>query len=180
KPEGVLLSQVYPGSPADKAGLKQGDVVLAVDDQAVFDENGIRYVAATKRNGDTVKVDYLRNGAKAAVSAKVAAPPETPARDKRTLKGNNPFAGATVLNMSPAVADELGVDPFKRGVLVFEMPAQSAAASVGLRPGDIVLEVNGQKIATAAELEQATKTAPPAWKVAIERGGQRIEAQFRS
>ncbi|MET0547351.1 MAG: trypsin-like peptidase domain-containing protein, partial [Caulobacterales bacterium] len=60
KPEGVLLSQVYPGSPADKAGLKQGDVVLAVDDQAVFDENGIRYVAATKRNGDAVKVDYLR------------------------------------------------------------------------------------------------------------------------
>jgi S1-C subfamily serine protease len=179
KPEGVLLSQVYPGSPADRAGLKSGDIVLSVDDQAVFDEKGIRYIAATKRVGDQVKMNVLRKGQQLTLNTGVTAPPESPNRDKRTLKGNQPLAGAAVVNLSPAVADEIGFDPFKKGVMIIEMPGDAVAARTGFRPGDIVLEINGAKIGSTADLDRITQAGAAAWAVAIERDGKRVEAQFR-
>jgi len=179
KPEGVLLSQVYPGSPADRAGLKSGDIVLSVDDQAVFDEKGMRYIAATKRVGDQVKMNVLRKGQQLTLNTGVTAPPESPNRDKRTLKGNQPLAGAAVVNLSPAVADEIGTDPFKKGVMIIEMPGDAVAARTGFRPGDIVLEINGAKIASTGDLDRVTQAGAAAWAVAIERDGKRIDAQFR-
>jgi len=179
KPQGVLLSQVYPGSPADRAGLKSGDIVLSVDDQAVFDEKGIRYIAATKRAGEQVKINVLRKNQQLNLITSVTAPPESPARDKRTLKGEQPLAGAAVVNLSPAVADEIGTDPFKKGVMIMEIPNTAIAARTGFRPGDVVLEINGERISSTADLDRVTQTKPPAWMVAIERDGKRVEAQFR-
>jgi S1-C subfamily serine protease len=98
------------------------------------------------------------------------------------LRGENPFSGAKVVNLSPAVADELGVDPFDapKGVLVFSLEgARTYAASVGLRPGDIIRAVNGVNIETTSQLDNVLKAGARGWRITIIRNGQQITAQFR-
>ncbi len=76
RPEGVLISQVHPSSPAAQGGLQQGDVVLSIDGFTVGDANAMRYRVATKRAGDMVSVRYNRDGAARTASLRVALPPD--------------------------------------------------------------------------------------------------------
>jgi S1-C subfamily serine protease len=85
-----------------------------------------------------------------------------------------------VVNLSPAVAQDLGVDAFAgRGVLVTKI-GQGFALNAGLRPGDFVREVNGKTINTTADLAAVSNTAAATWTVTIERNGQRITARLRA
>ena len=119
-----------------------------------------------------------RDGREQTLTLRAETPPATPERDQRTLSGRNPFDGATVVNLSPAVADEIGVDPFSPpGVLVTAV-ARGLAMNIGLRPGDIVREVNGAKITTVRSLADAVAAGRGAWRVTIERNGQQVTATF--
>ncbi|MGZ8371269.1 MAG: trypsin-like peptidase domain-containing protein [Caulobacteraceae bacterium] len=111
RPEGVLVADVYPGSAAARAGLATGDVILAIDGHAVNSETELNYRVATQAIGDQAVLDVRRGGTVRKLSARVEAPLATPARDERTLAGRNPLGGATVVNLSPAVALALGGAP---------------------------------------------------------------------
>lgn len=177
-PRGVLVAQVYPGSSADRAGLKEGDVILSIDGQAVNDEGGGAFAIGTHKVGDRVPMQIRRGERDQTLTVRAEAAPDTPARDERVIKGRNPFDGATVVNLSPAVAQDLGVDPFAgRGVLVTRV-GQGYALNAGLRAGDFIREVNGRPINTVAELAAATAGPGRVWVVTIERQGQRISARF--
>jgi Do/DeqQ family serine protease len=177
-PRGVLVAQVYPASSADKAGLKEGDVILSIDGRAVNDEGGGAFAIGTHKVGDRVPMQVHRGDKEQTLTVRAEAAPESPARDERTLSGSNPFTGATVVNLSPAVAQDLNVDPFVgKGVLVTKI-AGGPAANIGLQPGDFVREVNGKAVNTVAELNAATKVQSRNWVVTIERNGQRITARF--
>jgi Do/DeqQ family serine protease len=178
-PRGVLVAQVYPGSSADRGGLKEGDVILSIDGQAVNDEGGGAFAIGTHKIGDRVPVVVRRGDRDQTLTVRADAAPETPARDERLITGRNPFDGATVVNLSPAAAQDLNVDPFAgRGVLVTKI-GQGAAMNVGLRPGDFVREVNGRQINAVSDLVSAAQAgAGRAWQVVIERNGQRIAARF--
>ncbi|MDR6626065.1 DegQ family serine endoprotease [Caulobacter segnis] len=177
-PRGVLVAQIYPGSSADRAGLKEGDVILSIDGQAVNDEGGGAFAIGTHKVGDRVTMQIRRGDRDQTLTVRAEAAPDTPARDERVIKGRNPFDGATVVNLSPAVAQDLNVDPFAgRGVLVTRV-GQGYALNAGLRPGDFIREVNGRPVNTVAELAAATAGQGRAWTVTIERQGQRISARF--
>ncbi len=129
----------------------------------------------------SVAVDAVRSGKPLTLSIKAQAPSNSPPRDERVLKGENPFSGAHVVNLSPAVADEIGVDPFDapKGVMVYSIDsARTYAASIGLQPGDIIRQVNGQTINTSADLDNLVKQGARSWRIAIQRGDQVITAQF--
>ncbi|WP_297512055.1 Do family serine endopeptidase [uncultured Caulobacter sp.] len=177
-PRGVLVAQVYPSSSADRAGLKEGDVILAIDGQAVNDEGAGAFAIGTHKVGDRVPMQIRRGEREQTITVRAEAPPETPARDERTLKGATPFNGATVINLSPAAAQDLGVDPFAgRGVLVTAI-GPGYAANVGLQAGDFIREVNGRTVNTVADLVAASTGQGRNWVVTIERNGQRITARF--
>jgi Do/DeqQ family serine protease len=178
-PRGVLIAQVYPGSSAERAGLKEGDVILSIDGRAVNDEGGGAFAIGTHKVGDRVPIQIQRSDREQTITVRADAAPETPARDERTITGANPFNGATVLNLSPAAAQELGVDPFLgRGVLVTKI-GPGGAANIGLQPGDFVREVNGRAVNTVAELNAALTGQGRNWVVTIERNGQRVTARFQ-
>ena len=178
-PQGVLVADVWPGGSAARAGLRQGDVVLTVDGQPVVDVGALNYAIATHRPGDTLVLSVRRDGQTQTLRLRAETAPDTPARDQRVLSGRNPFDGATVVNLSPAVADELGVDPFAGpGVMVVGV-GRGFAMNAGLRPGDLIREVNGRKITSVADLAAAVAQGGGAWRVMIERGGEQISAQFR-
>ena len=114
RPRGLLVGDVYPGSPAGRAGVHQGDVVLTVDGQAVNDETSLSYRIGTHKVGDTVTVEYQRAGKVQTARVSVEAPLAIPARDQQLLQGRHPFDGAVVINLSPATAIELGVRSMAR------------------------------------------------------------------
>jgi Do/DeqQ family serine protease len=177
-PSGALVAEVWPDGPADHAGVKQGDVIISVDGRTAVDASAVNYAVGTHRVADAVSVGLRRSGHDQAVTLRAQAAPATPPRDEQTISGRNPFTGATVVNLSPAVADELGLDSFSQGVLVLKIIGGPAAA-VGLQPGDIVRVVNDRKIQAVADLVAATARPAAAWRVTIERGGQQITATFQ-
>jgi S1-C subfamily serine protease len=129
-----------------------------------------------------VALTYRRaKGADASAQVRLSAIPAQPARDEQTIAGRNPLDGATVVNLSPAVADQLGLDPFagSHGVMITKI-AGGLAANVGLRPGDLVREVNGHALTAVGDLKAAlTDQSSGVWSLVIVRQGQVITAQFR-
>ncbi len=115
----------------------------------------------------------LRAGTRRKLSVPLMVAPETPPRDVRDLSGANPLGGAKVANLSPAVADELSISDTK-GVVVVETEAYSIARRIGVQPGDIIAEINGEKIETARGLEKLVGKGARLWRMTIKRGGQVI------
>jgi len=179
-PQGALVADIWPNGPADRAGLRQGDVIVAVDGRPAADAAAVSYAISSRRPGETVRLGVRRGGGELTLNLRAEAPPATPARDQRVISGRNPFDGATVVNLSPAVADELGLDPFLgRGVLVTNI-GRGFAMNAGLRPGDLIRRVNGRDIATVRDLTSVLGSGGGQWQVTIERNGQEITANFRT
>jgi S1-C subfamily serine protease len=177
RPRGLLVGDVYPASAAARAGLRQGDAVLSIDGQAVNDETSLSYRIGTHKAGDSVTVEYQRGGQVHTAKVTVEPPLALPARDQQVLQGRHPLDGATVLNLSPAAAIELGINPFAKGVMVSEVRG-GLAANAGFRPGDLIRQVDGQTIDSVAQLRAALARGARSWRVLIVRDGQPIEATF--
>jgi len=171
RPRGVLVTETWNGGPAERAGLQRGDVILNVGGVDVFDEQAVRYQAATQRPGATIPIRIVRGSAQRTINARVEAPPATPTPDPRVLSGEHPLSGVRVISLSPAKAEEAGVSPFSTGALIEAMDARGTAARAGFRPGDIVRSVNGQRVRTSAELQRLV-TGQARWAIEVERAGE--------
>jgi serine protease Do len=173
-PTGVMVEAVQPNSPAERAGLKRGDVIVDVDGKAVEDVQGLRFRLATRLIGDTVTLGVRRNGERLKARFELMAPPEIPPRNLTVLRGRHPLSGAKVLNLSPAVAVEVGFDEAAVGVLVIEVARGSWASRVGLRPGDIILRVNDRKIERVRDVTTATGAPHDQWILEIRRANKTL------
>ena len=170
RPLGVLLNTVYPGSPAERAGLKRGDVITHVDGREVGDTDALRFRIATHPVGSTVKVNVWRDSAERAVNLALVAPPETPPRDATPMRGNHPLSGATIANLSPALVEELGIDAVPRGVVVLELRRGSPANQIRLQPGDILLTINEREVRSVEDARRITSSAAMPWRISLRRG----------
>lgn len=178
---GAIVSDVYPGGPADKAGLKLRDVVLSIDGTPINDDSGLRFKLATLKLGSRANVEIMRGGSTKILRTKIETPEEMPARDERFLDGYHPLDGATVVNMSPALGEEIGVDPYVQGVMLLSLARRSAAGSNGLRPADLILELNGEGITSARQLETLliTEENTEDWTLSIDRNGKIYDVPIR-
>ncbi|MCZ8122932.1 MAG: DegQ family serine endoprotease [Magnetospirillum sp.] len=169
RPQGVVLADVFPDGPAERAGLRRGDVVLAVEGREVNDNEALRFRIATQTVGQPVRLTVARQGRTETVSVAVVAPPENPPRDTTPMRGQNPLSGATLANLSPALVEELGLDLPPRGVIVLELRRGSPAANLRLQPGDILARVNEREIRTVDDARRAAQTPLP-WRLTVRRG----------
>jgi Do/DeqQ family serine protease len=172
-PNGALVANVAPNSPASRAGLKLSDLIVAIDGQPIDDPNAFDYRFATRPLGGSAQIDVQR-GSK---TVKLAVPLETApdsGRDEIVLTARSPFQGAKVANISPALADELHLDSSAEGVVVTDLADDGTAANVGFQKGDIILAVNNQKIARTSDLDKASKVSSRVWRITLVRGGQQI------
>jgi Do/DeqQ family serine protease len=171
RPAGALVSGIREKSPAEAAGIKRGDVVLEVNGRSVEDPDAFGWRFALHGTSGEVPVTINRGGSRRTLTVRLQPAPEIPARDQIVMKGRSPFAGATVVNASPAVAEEMQLNA-QEGVVVADVEEGSPASRVGLQKSDLLLSLNGEKIASTRELDRMARAGAQIWRITISRGGQ--------
>ncbi|MBF0247129.1 MAG: DegQ family serine endoprotease [Alphaproteobacteria bacterium] len=179
RPYGVMITDVHKGGPADKAGLRVGDVLLSVNDKTVNDGQDLRYRIATLPVGGDTKLGILRKGQPRVLDIRLMGPPEDPPAEKTLIKGRNPLAGAVIANLSPKLADELGLEHEASGVILLELQRQSIADRYGFEAGDILLEINGAPANRVRDVLSALSDVSNAWVIRIDRDGQESKLVIR-
>jgi Do/DeqQ family serine protease len=177
RPSGALVASISTGSPAARAGLKTGDLIVAVDGQPVDDPNAFDFRFATKPLGGSAQLGLVRSGKDINVAVALQSAPDTP-HDELVIKSRSPFQGAKVANLSPALADDLRLDTATEGVVIIDVSNGSPAQSLGFQRGDLVVSVNNQKIDKTRDLERATVQPARTWRITIMRGGQQMSVML--
>ncbi len=174
RPGGALVASVTKGSPAERAGLKLSDLIVSIDGFAIDDPNAFDYRFATRPLGGAAQLDVQRSGKAVKLSIPLETAPDS-GRDELVITARSPFQGAKIANISPAIADEMRLDPSVEGVVVTELPEDSTAANVGFQKGDIIVAVNNTRIAKTSDLERVAGQTARLWRIMLVRGGQQIQ-----
>jgi Do/DeqQ family serine protease len=180
RPAGVLVNEVHKGSPAQEAGLKPGDVILKIDGRGIDDAESLRYRIATKPLNTTATLTVFRQGHQFNLPVALTPPPETPPRETTKLGGDFPLGGAVVANLSPAVAEELGLNSFLTGVVVTHVAPNSPAARLGVKPGDVIAKVNGTDMKSVEDLRAIIRRQPTTWRLSFRRGDRVLNVVISS
>jgi Do/DeqQ family serine protease len=176
---GVIVSTVAPGSAADRAGIKQGDVIKAFNGQPVKDLNSLRNRVADSAPGSTATVTVARDGATRDLPVVLREAPASGTRETgepgSAETDDRSVLGMSVAPLTPELANRLGVPMDVKGVVVQDVNPDGRAADAGLQPGDVVQQVNREAVQTADELRAAVRRNPdkPALLL-ISRGGQSV------
>ncbi len=178
RPAGALVANVTPGGPAGRAGLKTSDLIVAIDGQSIEDPNAFDYRFATKAIGGSARLGVVRAGKDLAVSVALEAVPDTP-RDEIVIGSASPFQGSKVSNVSPALAEDLRLDPSTQGVVILDVANGSPAQRLGFQRGDLVLTVNNARIAKTGDLQRIAGQQSRLWRITIMRGGQQMSVELR-
>src|SRR5690606_35393856 len=172
---GALITQVEPGSSAEKAGLEAGDVIIAVDGREVRDADELSLRIGLMRVGTPVRIGYIRDGDRRTVETTIGAAPgeQTSARAGGGSSAIDRLQGVELLNIDRSDARYRNIE----GVLVVDVDPASRAARVGLVPGDIIIGVNrGTSVRSVEELSRVLRSIGPrqAFALRVLRGNQRL------
>jgi Do/DeqQ family serine protease len=173
RPQGALVVALENESPLALAGMKRGDLIMALNGRDIETAKEFIYRVATNPPGAAVRVKYQRDGKDVEVPVILAAAPETTPRSETRVEGNNPLAGLTVVNISPAVSEEFGITTAKSGVAVVGV-GEGPAQQLGFRKGDVILDINGQEIDSVDTLSAVLAQGADEWSLAINRNGRQL------
>ena len=178
RPGGALVASVLDRGPAKDAGLKSSDIITAVDGQAVDDPDGFGYRFATKPIGSVANLTVSRAGKSVTLPVKLITAPEVPPREPVKLRNRSPFSGATIVNVSPAVAEEMSIQGVHDGVAVSDVDQNSNAAEAGLEKGDVILSLDNERIASTKQMQRLTDAAHSYYRLTLSRGGRLVETDI--
>jgi serine protease Do len=163
---GILVSNVTPGSAAEKAGIKRGDVITAVNGEKVEDSNVLRNRIAGTLPGTEVRLSIVRNGEQMELTATLD---EFKVRDLQSSvvgpgnekEGGSPSGklGITVQPLTPQIARQLGIEDVSEGVVITDVDASGPAAEAGLSAGDVILEVNRRPVKSLQDVSSAIENS---------------------
>ncbi|MDO8436974.1 MAG: Do family serine endopeptidase [Nitrosomonadaceae bacterium] len=170
--EGAIISSVDPNSPAEKAGIKPRDVVVAFNNRAVRNSADLRNKIGMVPIGESIELGLLRDGRPLTAKAQIAKPLEVPSISEETVPQ---LAGASVANIKPGSPLHGKVE----GVLVTKVEANSPAWLHGIRPGDIIIGINRRKVRSVQEFLAALKTGESVIMLSLLRGDFRLTIVIR-
>ena len=178
KVAGALVSQVYKSSPAAEAGMRPGDVIISIDGRDVADPRSFNYRFNTRGVNGKAALGVLRRGKIIEVNVPLSEAPSFDVKSARRMRGNHPFDGANVADLTPVLADELEISA-TQGVIILDVRRSGYAARVGMRSGDIIERVNGVSIGSLNDLDREVKRRSRIWRFVILRNGKRLEMAIR-
>ena len=175
RPTGALVAEVFENSPADRIGLRAGDVVLRFDGRPIEHLDALGYRLATAGVGRDVEIDILTRGRQRTVTLTLE---EAEAGRSFRFTGRSPFSGATIAELTEPVARRLRVEP-GAGLAVTGVDARSIAARVGIEEGDVIVAVNGAATGDLSALREIARGRAYRWEIDLVRGGRRIRRVVR-
>jgi periplasmic serine protease, Do/DeqQ family len=158
---GAIVTNVSPAGPAEKAGLKRGDVIVGINNQTVIDPNSLRNLVAGQSPGTSVKVSAVRDGKEENFQVALAELPERkPSSDSEEQSDNETGVGSgkfglTLQTLTADSATRSGLEPSDQGLIVTRVNPAGTAANAGIRPGDLIQEVNRKPVRTLADFSAA-------------------------
>jgi serine protease Do len=158
---GALVSNVTPGSPADEAGLKAGDVVRSVDGKPVETSSDLSSRVAALGPGTRVGLDVLRDGADRRIDVRLGTFPDEDTAQASTAEGRSKL-GMALRTLTPDVAQSLDIPADAHGVVIVQVEPGSLADAAGLREHDVVVSVDSQPVADVGAFQAAVEKARPA------------------
>ncbi|MEQ8407745.1 MAG: Do family serine endopeptidase [Gammaproteobacteria bacterium] len=167
--QGALVTSVMPGSAAESAGIEVSDVIVSLGDEAVTGSRDLRNMVGLMRRGEEVALRLYRNGEAMTLNAIIGGPEGQVADSEGRSAQSSVYRGAQLRDLSAAdleLADE--------GVLVVDVQARSRAAAAGLRPGDVIVEVNRRSVADLAAFNAAVEGAERLTAISVIREGRSL------
>ena len=161
-PQGALVSDVTPKSPAEKAGLKSGDLILDFNGKKVTDSRHLKLEVARTRPGESVPVKILRDGETKTLDITVKELPGTEQiakNDSNHPDDNGTLNGVTVADIDGNARQQFDLPGTIKGVVITEVDPNSPSAEAGLKPGDVIQEINRKPVKTAEEAVKMTEKA---------------------
>jgi Do/DeqQ family serine protease len=177
RPEGTLIIKLHPESPLAEAGLKRGDVIVGIDGKLVEGSREFGFRVGTVPIGETRMIEYRRGDESFEARLKLVAAPETVPREETPIDGQSPFSGMVVANLSPAVAEDVGVASDLKGVVV--VSAGDAPAVRYFQKGDIIVGVNATEVKSVQGLREIVSVQSRRWGILLIRKGRKLELQLR-
>ena len=171
---GIAVTEVAPDSPAIRAGIQVGDVIVAVNGKEVNEANSLRNMIATTPPNSPVRLKILRSGQEREVSLKLGELPVDQKADRRGTPGEPEgiLEGVDVEPLTPEIARQLGVPSNVKGLIVSDVEPSSKAAAAGLRRGDVITEVNRKPVANISDLANGVRqSAGQTVLLLVQRGG---------
>jgi serine protease Do len=169
---GALVNSVEAGGPAEKAGVRRGDVIVAIDGMPISDSNTLRNHVAEHKPGTEMKLTVVRNGREESLTAKLGRLAGENSGARRENAPADGHLGLSVEPVTPETAARLGLE---RGLLVTEVEPASAAEAAGFQPRDVITEVNGQHVESVSDLRSAiNKSEGRPALVLANRNGQSV------
>ena len=171
QPAGAVVEGFPEDSPAEKAGIQRGDVIIKVDDQAVERVGQLQRVVASYEPNARVAVTVIRYGEQMRFNVRLAEaniPQPEPARTAETSAPSNMMLGIQVLEIDSAVRDRLGLDSAVEGVLVTNVATYGPAWNAGLRPNFLIQRVNGAEIGSVADFDRTLDEVGPGDVVSLD------------
>jgi serine protease Do len=183
QPTGALVSDVTPKSPSQKAGLKTGDIITAVNGKKITDSRELRLMIGSMAPGTKVQIDVNREGQNKAINVELAEMPaaeadqsgETTPEESAQPEKTTVFGGVAVADITDDIRAALNLSKDIKGAVIAEIDPDSPAAKAGLREGDVIQEVNKQPVKSAKDLVAISKRLKPNEKILI-----RVWSQGRS
>lgn len=174
--QGALVNSVTANGPADRAGVKRGDVITKIDNRMVTDANMLRNLVARSAPGSSLQLTIWRDGSEQMLSVQLA---ELPTRSAQTTAPASQDEaapagrlGVAVRPLDRALTEQLGLPSGTEGLVILRVEPGSPAADAGLQEGDVIQEVNRRPVNSGAELSAALKSAEsrPALLLVVRRG----------
>lgn len=153
--KGALVNEVFPDSPAAKAGIKPGDIIIRIGGREIEDSRGLQAIVGSTQVGTVVDIDVLRDRKALSFKVKIAEMPGDEERAARPSEGKEDWLGVAIRDIPEEMKEALGIN---EGVLVRDVKEGSPAERGGIRVGDVIIAVNQKKIADAAEYKRVIST----------------------
>jgi serine protease Do len=175
-PDGALVSQVTPDSPAAKAGLQAGDVILSINGNPVSEYNQLRMTVSMMNPGDTANLKVFRDGQAKEFAVKVAEMPGEKLEKASVDHDHSDSAlkGVAVEDLDAQTARQLGLPASTKGVVVTNVDPASQAAASGLKEGDVIQQVNRKPVTNSQEFASALGNSDGESLLLVNRGGNRV------
>jgi S1-C subfamily serine protease len=167
-----MVVDVVDGGPADNANIKVGDVIVAVNGDAIPHINALDYRLTTVGIGNVANFRVFSRGKRINRKIRLATAPETVPANETNMPARSALGGAVVANLSPAIAQRAKVPSSKSGVVTLQVKRNSPASANRIRPGDIIREVNGQRVKKVADLKPILSQRGRRWIIVVERQGR--------